>query len=81
MEVIKKRILQALTTGITATTGGNKYIIIPDLAAVYNIKIGLCSVVKDIGFFDTYVLPVPPYNPYYYSYGGISIPIGLENLM
>jgi len=52
MELIKKTILQLLTTGITATTQGNKYIIVPDLTAVYHMKIGFKSVVNDIGFFD-----------------------------
>ena len=53
MELIKKTILQALTTG--ATTGSTKtgdYIIIPDKKAVYHMKVGLKSTVKDIGFFD-----------------------------
>jgi hypothetical protein len=52
MELVKKTILQALTTGTTATTTGIKYIIIPDLLAVYHMKLGFTSVVKDIGFFD-----------------------------
>lgn len=84
MEIIKKRILQVLTTGMTATTGGNKYIIVPDLTAVYNMKIGLCSIVKDIGFFDT--IPIIAYYPYYpypyyqYGYGWGALPVGLNNL-
>lgn len=54
MEVIKKTILQALTTGTTIVTGATKYIIIPDLNAVYHLKFGLASNMDDIGFFDTY---------------------------
>lgn len=52
MEKIKKTILQALTTGTTATTTGIHYIIIPDLNAVYCFKIGLYTSEKNIGFFD-----------------------------
>ena len=54
MEFIKKTILQATTTGTTATTEGTKYIIIPDLTAIYHMKICLESDVNDIGFFDAY---------------------------
>jgi len=86
MEVIKKTIQQVLITGITATTGGSKYIIIPDLSVVYHMKIGLVSVVKDIGFFDVGI----GYNTGYYGYGYYgesgslftqNYPIGLENLL
>ena len=63
MEVIKKTILQAVTTGLTATTSGYSYIIIPDLTAVYYIKIGLKQTARDIGFFDAYVEPVEPTPP------------------
>lgn len=55
MEFIKKTILQALTTGTTATTEGTKYIITPDLTACYNMKVGLKTKVNDIGFFDAYI--------------------------
>lgn len=54
MEFIKKTILQSITTGTTATTEGIKYIIIPDLTAIYYLKIGLESIENDIGFFDAY---------------------------
>lgn len=54
MEVVKKTILQALTTGTTVISGITKYIIIPDLNAVYHLKLGLVSYVDDIGFFDAY---------------------------
>lgn len=54
MEFIKKTILQATTTGTTATTEGTKYIIIPDLSVVYSMKICLESNIEDIGFFDAY---------------------------
>lgn len=67
MEKIKKTILQAVTTGITACTGttGTCYVIIPDLDAVYHLKIGLKQDAQDIGFFDAYVPtdeegPTPP---------------------
>ena len=43
--------------------------IIPDLAAVYFIKLSLTSEVMDIGFFDAYVEPpeppVPPTTTFY----------------
>ena len=60
MEVLKKTILQAITTGLTACTGttGYCYIIIPDLTAVYHIKIGLKQVGHDLGFMDAYSEPL-----------------------
>lgn len=68
MEVVKKVILQALKRGDTVPctlrdpetgeiiTGctGTCYVLIPDLNAVYNFKIGLTTVTDDIGFFDPY---------------------------
>ena len=63
MEVLKKKILQVLTTGTTATTGGTRYIIIPDLTVTYSMKIGIASVVKDIGFFDSYTGTTNTYSP------------------
>lgn len=59
MEVVKKTILQAVTTGITACTGttGDCYVIIPDLTAVYYFKVGLTAEVPDFGFFDVYQYP------------------------
>ena len=59
MEVLKKTILQAVTTG-TTFTGGT--IIIPDLSAVYFIKIGLKQAAYDFGFFDAFVeeVIIPP---------------------
>ena len=54
MEITKKTILQALITGTTATTNGTAIIVKPDLNACYHMKIGLKSIVKDIGFFDAY---------------------------
>jgi len=62
MEVIKKTILQVLTTGITATTSGNKYIIIPDTGATYSMTFGIVSSDEEIGFFDAYTFN----DPYYY---------------
>lgn len=58
MEKIKKTILQALTTGTTACTGttsGQCIIIIPDLNAVYYMKINLIAELMDVGFLDAYV--------------------------
>jgi hypothetical protein len=65
MEILKKTILQAVTTGLTACTGsttGFCYIIIPDPDAVYHLKIGLKQVTYDLGFFDAYIEPpeLPP---------------------
>lgn len=60
MEKIKKIILQAVTTG-TTITGGT--IIIPDLTAIYHLKIGLKQLAHDFGFFDAYVEYVPPIPP------------------
>lgn len=61
MEVIKKTIKQAVTTGTTTgCTGTTCYVIIPDLTAVYFMNICLKQQVKDWGFFD----------PYPYDYGG-----------
>ena len=56
MEVIKKTILQALTTGTTIVNDVTKYIIIPDPNAVYHLKFGLASNMDDIGFFDAYTV-------------------------
>lgn len=73
MEVIKKTIQMALTTGVTATTSGNSYIIVPDLTAIYYFKIGLSVEAPDLGFFDAYAPPEepeppePPTDTYYYT--------------
>ncbi len=56
MEVLKKTIQMALTTGLTATTSGNSYIIVPDLTAIYHFKINLTAEMPDLGFFDAYTL-------------------------
>lgn len=60
MEVLKKTILQAVTTGVTACTGTTEicYVIIPDLSAVYHMKIGLKQEAHDFGFFDAYKEPI-----------------------
>ena len=77
MEVIKKTILRAMTTGVTACTGttGTCYVIIPDLNAVYHFKIGLTSIQEDIGFFDAFQ------PKFMYGYYGDGEPIGLGNLL
>lgn len=54
MEVIKKTIKQALTTGITETCTGDCRVIIPDKNAYYNIKVLLTKQNLDFGFFDAY---------------------------
>jgi hypothetical protein len=63
MEVIRKTILQAVTTGATACTGttGTCFVIIPDTTAVYNIKININSEIRDIGFLDAYTGGTIPY--------------------
>jgi hypothetical protein len=61
MEVIKKTILQALTTGKT----GNDYIIIPDLSVNYFIKIVLTQDAIDFGFFKSFSEPVPIESTFY----------------
>jgi hypothetical protein len=73
MEIIKKTILQALTTGTTSGCKGNCRIIIPNLAAVYYIKICLVQEARDFGFFDADIIDSLPY--------GYEEPIGLENLL
>lgn len=57
MEKLKKTILQVVTTG-TTITGGT--VIIPDLTAIYHLKIGLKQSGHDIGFLDAYVEPDIP---------------------
>jgi len=54
MEVIRKKILRAMTTG--ATTGGtvNDYIIIPDLSKEYHFKISLNQDHNQFGYFYSY---------------------------
>lgn len=52
MEVIRKTIKQAVTTGTTENTTGNTFVIIPDLSANYHIKISLTSKSLDWGVFD-----------------------------
>jgi len=65
MEILKKTILLAVTTGITACTGttGTCYVIIPDTGVTYYVKFGLKQVAVDVGFFDSYTEPVEPEPP------------------
>lgn len=75
MELIKKTVNIAMTTGTTTgCTGGTCFVIVPDLSAIYHFKISLSNDVQDIGFFDAYD---PPEKHWYY---GGNEPIGLENL-
>lgn len=55
MEVIKKQVLQALTTGITLTSNGTCRTIIPDTGATYFFKIGLVQEAQDVGFLSAAV--------------------------
>jgi len=69
MEVIKKTIRQAITTGTTSEcTGGTCYVIIPDLTVVYNLNFSITQENKDLGFFDVYeeeVIPPPTPTEFY----------------
>ena len=63
MEKIKKTILQVLTTeSVPCSSGitGPCHIIVPDLLAVYHMKINLTAELMDVGFLDAYVEPVVP---------------------
>jgi len=61
MEILKKTILQAVTTGITTSSGSTdiNYVIIPDTGVTYNLKIGLKQIGHDLGFMDAYIEPEP----------------------
>lgn len=78
MEVIKKKIKMAMTTGTTTgcTSNDNCFVIVPDTGATYNFKILLTSKIKDLGFFD---VDKKFYYTYYYGDDNMS-GIG-ENLM
>lgn len=54
MEIIKKTIKQAVTTGITESCSGTCRVIIPDLTAEYCLNIALTKNNIDFGFFDAY---------------------------
>jgi hypothetical protein len=54
MEIIKKTIKQAVTTGTTENSTGNTFIIVPDLNAKYHMKVLLTAKKIDLGFFDAY---------------------------
>jgi len=61
MEIIKKIIKQALTTGVTYNvTGGTEYIITPDLTAIYYLKFSLENQIRDLGFLDPLIEPEIP---------------------
>jgi len=64
MEIIRKTILQAVTTGTTSSNVDGGFIIVPDLTAIYNIKIGLVQDVNDVGFLSAFV--ENKYQYYYY---------------
>ncbi|MFW6219452.1 MAG: hypothetical protein ACOC33_01160 [bacterium] len=67
MEVIKKTIKQALTTGITETCSGDCRVIIPDLNANYYITFSLTAKSLDFGFFDALI---PNEDQYVYTVYG-----------
>lgn len=75
MEVIKKTVKLAMTTGTTTncTSDNDCFVIIPDTGATYTFKILLKSTAKDMGFFDAYTEPT-----YYY---GAAEPIGFNNIL
>jgi len=54
MELIKKIILQSTTTGTTTGCTGTCRVIIPDITAIYHMKILLTQDSHDWGFFDIY---------------------------
>jgi hypothetical protein len=54
MEIIKKTISRLLTTGTTSNCSGDCFVIIPDISAVYNLKVLLTTEYHDFGFFDAY---------------------------
>ena len=72
MEVIRKKILQAVITGTTSGCTGNCRIIIPDLTAIYHLKICLTQDTHDAAIFDIYPEPV---------YNSNTMPIGIGNLI
>ena len=81
MEIIKKQVVQRMTTG--ATTGCSScFVFIPDMKANYNFKLLLTAESLDFGFFDAYI-EKPTISPYYYNTNQLfyEIPIGLENLL
>jgi hypothetical protein len=79
MELIKRTIKQALTTGKTETTTGNSYVIIPDDNVIYNLQVLLKGTSLDLGFFDAAdELSADEY--YGYGSGGSFTPIGSFNL-
>ena len=63
MELLKKVIKQALTTGTTESCTGTCRVIIPDLSAVYHITFLLTAEKHDFGFFDPYIEEVAPAPP------------------
>jgi len=66
MEKIKKTILQALAyEGVPCPSGitGPCEVIVPDLNAVYYMKINLTAELMDVGFLNAYVEPPPPPEP------------------
>jgi len=61
-----------INTDIISGSSGNT-IIVSNLDTEYYMKIGLKQETQDVGFFDIY----SGYN----NYGGVDIPIGIQNLL
>jgi hypothetical protein len=74
MEVIKKTILQAVTTGTTTGCTGSCRVIIPDLTKVYYIKVLLTQDTQDCGFFD---VDTDEQYPYQYPYNNNELYVGI----
>lgn len=57
MEIIRKTIMRAITTGKTETCNENCFVFVPDLTAKYHFKLLLTNQVKDVGFFSVENFP------------------------
>jgi len=55
MELLKRTIKQALTTGTTESCTGTCRVIIPDLSVIYHLTFLLTAEKHDLGFFDALI--------------------------